>query len=143
MLSSASIALYVAALLSAIAALLHFFCVYWGAEGYRFLGAGEDLAQKAAQGKWYPHAMAIIVGIMLSVCAAYAFTAAQGNILLPLSKWILSIISMALLLRALAFPLIKSHFKGNSDLFWYVSSTMCFILASLYGFGTYIKFYTL
>ena len=141
MFSLASIALYLAAVLSLIAALLHFICVYWGAEGFRLLGAGETMVKKAENGEWYPNAMAIVVGLMLSVLALYAFSAAQGNIFLPLSKWVLSVVSFGLLARGLGFPLIKSHFKGNSDLFWYVSSSLCIVLGSLYAYGTYIMFY--
>ncbi len=141
MISFASIALYLAAALTLVAALLHFICVYWGAEGFRVLGAGEALAKKAEKGDWYPNLIAIMVGLVLSVFALYAFTVAQENIFLPLSKWVLTFITVALLARGLGFPFIKSRFKGNSDLFWYVSSSLCIVLGSLYAYGTYIMFY--
>jgi len=142
MFSFASIALYFAAALSFAAALLHFICVYWGAEGFRFLGAGEKIVKQAENGQWYPNAMAIIVGLILSIFAIYALSVAQENIFLPLSKWVLSFISLVLLARGFGFPLIKSRFKGNSDLFWYVSSSICIVLGSLYAFGTYLVFYS-
>lgn len=104
MISFASIALYLAAALTLVAALLHFICVYWGAEGFRVLGAGEALAKKAEKGDWYPNLIAIMVGLVLSVFALYAFTVAQENIFLPLSKWVLTFITVALLARGLGFP---------------------------------------
>lgn len=134
-------ALYLAALLTFVAALLHFACLYWGAAGFRFLGAGNTLVKQAEKGHWYPKAMAIGVGLILTVFSLYAFTAARGVVLLPWSKLVLSLIALALIGRGLAFPLIKSRFEGNSDLFWYVSSGACVILGSLYAYGVYSLYF--
>ena len=54
MLSSGSVFLLVSASLSLAAAVLHFACIPWGANGYRILGAGEPIVTWAAQGHWYP-----------------------------------------------------------------------------------------
>ncbi|KKK66980.1 hypothetical protein LCGC14_2958640, partial [marine sediment metagenome] len=45
-----NICLIVAGTLSAIAAILHLGCIYFGAPWYRFFGAGEQMAQLAEQG---------------------------------------------------------------------------------------------
>lgn len=133
---SPTIALYLAAIFTFAAALLHFACLYWGAAGFRTLGAGESMVKKAEQGHYSPYVMAIAVGLILTLFGFYAFTAARGT-LLPLSKIVLTLITVALIGRGLAFPLIKSRFKGNSDLFWYMSSAACLILGSLYAYGVY------
>ena len=43
--------LIVAGTLSAIAAILHLACIYFGAPWYRLLGAGEHMAELAEQGR--------------------------------------------------------------------------------------------
>lgn len=130
--------LYIAALLTFCAALLHFFCVFWGANGFRFLGAGKSIVQMVERGHWYPNFTAIAVGLILTVCATYAFFAAKGIQVLPFTKPILSLVAAVFLIRGLAFPWLKSKFIGNSDLFWYISSAFCLILGSLYAVGIYL-----
>lgn len=137
MLTLPSIALYLAAALTFAAALLHFACLYWGAAGFRWLGAGNAMVKQAENGHCYPYAMAIGVGLILTVFSLYAFTAARGISLLPWSKVVLTLIAIALIGRGLTFPLIKSRFEGNSDLFWYVSSGVCLMMGSLYAYGVW------
>lgn len=130
--------LYIAALLTFCAALLHFVCVFWGVNGFRFLGAGKSIVQMVERGHWYPNFTAIAVGLILTVCATYAFFAAKGIQILPFTKLILSFVAAVFLIRGLAFPWLKSKFVGNSDLFWYISSAFCLILGSLYTVGIYL-----
>lgn len=130
--------LYIAALLTLCAALLHFVCVFWGANGFRFLGAGKSIVQMVERGHWYPNFTAIAVGLILTVCATYAFFAAKGIQVLPFTKLILSLVAAVFLIRGLAFPWLKSKFVGNSDLFWYISSAFCLVLGSLYAVGVYL-----
>ncbi|MGN2484925.1 hypothetical protein [Acinetobacter calcoaceticus] len=130
--------LYIAALLTFCAALLHFVCVFWGANGFRFLGAGKSIVQMVERGHWYPNFTAIAVGLILTVCSIYAFLAAKGIQILPFTKLILSLVAVVFLIRGFAFPLLKSKFLGNSDLFWYVSSAFCLILGALYAAGVYL-----
>lgn len=130
--------LYIAALLTFCAALLHFVCVFWGANGFRFLGAGKSIVQMVERGHWYPNFTAIAVGLILTVCATYAFCAAKGIQVLPFTKLILSLVAAVFLIRGLAFPWLKSKFVGNGDLFWYISSAFCLVLGSLYAVGVYL-----
>ncbi|MCH2070977.1 hypothetical protein [Acinetobacter pittii] len=132
-----NVLLYLAALLTFCAALLHFVCVFWGANGFRFLGAGKSIVQMVERGHWYPNFTAIAVGLILTVCAIYAFFAAKGIQVLPFTKIILSLVAAVFLMRGLAFPWLKARFSGNSDLFWYISSFICLLLGSLYAIGTY------
>lgn len=130
--------LYIAALLTFCAALLHFVCVFWGANGFRFLGAGKSIVQMVERRHWYPNFTAIAVGLILTVCSIYAFLAAKGIQILPFTKLILSLVAVIFLIRGFAFPWLKSKFVGNSDLFWYVSSAFCLILGTLYAAGVYL-----
>lgn len=138
MQSLPKVLLYLAALLTLCAALLHFVCVFWGANGFRFLGAGKSIVQMVERGHWYPNFTAITVGLILTVCATYAFFAAKGIQILPFTKIILSLVAAVFLIRGFAFPWLKSKFVGNSDLFWYVSSAFCLILGALYAAGVYL-----
>jgi len=131
------ISLYFASALTFVAALLHFVCVFWGANGFRFLGAGKSIVQMVERGHWYPNFTAIAVGIILTVCSMYAFFAAKGLQLLPFTEIILSLVAAVFLIRGFAFPWLKSKFVGNSDLFWYISSAFCLILGTLYAVGVY------
>lgn len=133
-----NVSLYLAALLTFCAALLHFVCVFWGANGFRFLGAGKSIVQMVERGHWYPNFIAIAVGLILTVCATYAFFTAKGIQVLPFTKLIFSLVAAVFLIRGLAFPWLKSKFVGNSDLFWYISSAFCLVLGSLYAIGIYL-----
>ncbi|NUG53041.1 hypothetical protein, partial [Acinetobacter lactucae] len=137
MSSTPLISLYFASALTFIAALLHFVCVLWGANGFRFLGAGQSIVQMVERGHWYPNFTAIAVGLILTVCSIYAFFTAKGIPILPFTKIILSLVAAVFLIRGLAFPWLKSKFVGNSDLFWYISSGFCLILGALYATGIY------
>ena len=77
MQSLPNVLLYLAALLTFCAALLHFVCVFWGANGFRLLGAGKSIVQMAERGHWYPNFTAITVGLILTICSMYAFFAAR------------------------------------------------------------------
>lgn len=117
-----AIFLKLAASACVVAALLHFACIPWGAGGYRFLGAGEVVANAVESGDWRPHISAVVVGTLLLVLAAYALAGAGVIQPLPLLQPVLFGFAAVLLIRAVMFPLLRPIFPGNSDLFWYVSS---------------------
>ena len=123
--SQANLFLIAGAALSAIAALLHFACIFLGAPAFRTLGAGEKLARMAERGHWYPALVAFGIGVALSVCAAYALSAAGLLPRFPLLRTVLSLFAATLLLRAIAFPLLRPVFPENSTTFWLVSSAAC------------------
>ncbi|PKO37726.1 MAG: hypothetical protein CVU33_11655 [Betaproteobacteria bacterium HGW-Betaproteobacteria-6] len=128
-------ALHLAAFLTFVAALLHYACIAWGAPGFRFLGAGEPIAQMAERGHWYPTFISIAIGTVLLVSAAYALSAAGAIARLPLQRLILPAIAAVFLLRAVAFPWLKPIFPDNSRLFWLLTSGICLLIGSLYAFG--------
>lgn len=132
---TASLALLLAAVLCVIAAALHFACLAWGAAGYRFLGAGEKAAAAVEAGDRRPHISAIVVGSILLVWAAYAMAGAGVFPAMPLMRPVLFLISGVLLARALAFPLLRPVFPGNSLKFWLVSSLAVGVLGFLFLVG--------
>ncbi|MBT0963389.1 hypothetical protein I8J34_19570 [Denitromonas sp. IR12] len=127
--------LVMGAALSQIAAVLHFSCIFWGANGFRLLGAGEPIVALAAVGHWYPRLVAFAVGVLLSVWALYALSGAGVIWPLPYVRGVLICITAIYLIRALAFPLIQPAFPGNSAAFWVVSSTICLVIGLVHLVG--------
>ena len=127
--------LLVAAAFSFMAALLHFACIAWGADGFRFLGAGEPLVSMSAAGHWYPPVIALVIGAILSVWSLYALSGAGVMAPWPYLRLALTAITAIYLLRAVAFPLLKPAFPGNSTTFWLVSSAISLVIGLTYLTG--------
>lgn len=122
---------------SSIAALAHIGCIIFGAEWYRFFGAGEDMAQMAERGEWYPAAVTSVLVVVLSLWALYGLSGAGVIRRLPLLRLGLVTISAVYLIRSVAFVGIMPMFPENSLTFWLVSSAICLSLGLLYAVGTY------
>ena len=122
-----------------LAALLHFACIPWGAAGYRFLGAGDVVVNAVASGDWRSHISAVVVGTLLLALAAYALAGAGVIRPLPFLRPVLLGFAAILLARAVAFPLLRPMFPGNSDLFWYVSSGLVGGLGLLFLLGALLR----
>jgi len=115
--------------LSAIAALLHIGCIYFGAPWYRFFGAGEEMAILAEKGSIQPTLITSGIVLVLSIWSLYAFSAAGVIARLPLMRLALVLITSIYLLRGIAgFFLINSP-MGRTPEFWVWSSLICL------GFG--------
>ena len=59
--------LITAAMFCVVAALAHIGCVLFGADWYRFFGAGEQMAQMAEQGLWYPTIVTLAIVLILFI----------------------------------------------------------------------------
>lgn len=129
--------LYLASAITLFASLLHYACIAWGADGFRFMGAGEAIAQMAERGHWYPAFVAALVGTALWIAALAACAAARGKPKLPLHRWILAVTAVVFMLRGLAFPLLKPVFPENSDAFWLTTSALCLFTGTLYALGAW------
>ncbi|WP_323003922.1 hypothetical protein [Denitromonas sp.] len=127
--------LIVGAAFSQMAAALHFSCMFWGANGFRLLGAGEPIVSLAAAGHWYPRLVAFAIGVLLSAWALYALSGARVIAPLPYARAVLTGITAIYLIRALAFPLIKPAFPGNSAAFWLISSSICLVIGLVHLIG--------
>lgn len=127
--------LLVASGMSAFAALLHLGCIAAGPAGYRFLGAGEGMAQMASVGHWYPTAITLAIAGILLVWSLYALSGAGIVRRLPLLRLALLVITSVYLLRGLAFFPLMPHFPGNSMTFWYTSSAICLTFGVVHAVG--------
>jgi hypothetical protein len=135
-LSNGSLALLLGALLSATAAIAHLACIVIGAPAYRFMGAGERMASAVEAGQLRPTLVTLAVAGVLFAWAVFALSGAGVVGPLPLTKFALVAISIVYLGRAVAFPLIKSSFPGNSNTFWLVSSGICGFIGLVHAYGT-------
>ena len=121
--------------MSALAALLHLGCIVFGAPWYRFLGAGERMAQMDLAGHWYPTVATLVITAILLVWSLYAFSGAGAIRKLPLTRVALCAITGVYLLRGVAFAPLLEHFPGNSTTFWIVSSGICLVMGVVHFIG--------
>ena len=127
--------LVVASAFSASAAIIHFACAFKDASCFRRLGAGDRFIRSVSQGRWYPRFFTFIIGMLLSLWSLYALSGAGVIPRLPLINLVLSAIAMVYLLRAISFPLLKPVITGNSDTFWYVSSSISLVIGLFHLVG--------
>ena len=133
--------LVIGAYLSFLAALLHISCIFGGPDWYLFFGAGEQMAQLAAQGDPYPTIVTLIIAAILTGWGLYALSGAGVIFNLPLLKTCLVLITSVYLLRGIA-GLIGPFFTTdpvvhqNSMTFWIVSSIICCVFGAFYLVGT-------
>ena len=122
---------------SAIAAIAHVGCIIYGAEWYRFFGAGEEMARMAEAGSSQPTIVTSVLVLILSSWALYGLSGAKVIGRLPLVRLALIAITSIYLLRGVSFVLLMPIFPENSLTFWLVSSSICLSIGILYAFGTY------
>lgn len=128
--------LIAAAVCCVLAALAHAGCILFGADWYRFFGAGEAMAQMAEKKLWYPTVVTAGITAVLLIWAAYALAGAGVLAGLPLTRIALVLISAVFLLRGLAFTWLMPRFPENSLTFWWVSSLICLTIGTLFAIGT-------
>ena len=122
--------LKLAGALSFIAAAMHLAIIFGGPKWYRFFGAGERMAEMAAQGQVQPTLITLSVAAVLGLWGVYAWSAAGIFPQLPLMKLALILITLVYLTRGvlgLLAPFISSHpqVTQNSVVFWVWSSIIC------------------
>lgn len=125
---------------SALACLLHIVVLFWGPEGYRFFGAGEEMAQLAEQGSWLPIVITLIIATVLALWAAYAFAGADLIGRLPFMRFCLVAITGVYTLRGaggliIAFFPNSYHVQhlGLSFVLW--SSSICLVIGLIHIAG--------
>lgn len=122
---------------SALAAILHIGCIYFGASWYRFFGAGEEMAIWAEQGSIKPTLITSGIIIVLSIWSFYAFSAANVIGKLPLLRIVMVFISGIYLCRGIAgFFLMKTP-MGRTPEFWFWSSAICLFIGLLHAIGIF------
>jgi hypothetical protein len=116
-------------------ALLHWACIFWGANGFRILGAGNDIVRLSESGHWYPSFIALVIGAVLAVWSAYALSAGGFIRSLPFLRVALVAITAVYLFRAVGFALLKPFFPYNSTKFWLVTSGICLCIGIVHLVG--------
>jgi hypothetical protein len=90
-----------AAVLSAAVAALHIAIIFAGAPGYRYFGAGEEMARQAESGSPRPALLTFVIALVFAGFTAYALSAAHVIPKLPLMKTALIAIGAIYSLRGL------------------------------------------
>jgi len=117
--------LIVAGILSAVAAILHLGCIYFGAPWYRFFGAGEQMALLSEQGSSQPTLITSGIVLVFSIWSMYAFSAAGITFRLPLIRLALILITIIYLTRGVVGFFLINSTMGRSPEFWVWSSVIC------------------
>ncbi|MCG8528161.1 MAG: hypothetical protein MI748_17405 [Opitutales bacterium] len=107
-----SIFIATAGVSSLLIALLHVVIIFVGAEGYRYFGAGEEMAQMAERGELYPTIATSIITLIFAIWGLYGLSSAGVIRKLPLLKPALWTIAVIFCLRGLM--LIPFLFLLNS-----------------------------
>lgn len=130
-----NIFLIVGATLSAIVAILHIGCIYFGAPWYRFFGAGEQMALLAEQGNIQPTIITSVIVMVLVSWSMYALSGAGVIVKLPLLKWALAAITFIYLLRGVVGFFFITNPLGRSPEFWVWSSVICISFGIIHFIG--------
>lgn len=128
--------LRVASVVTMMAAIAHLLCIIIGADAYLLMGAGEYVANAVRQGDTGPHITTASIAGVLLVWSALAWLASTDYLRIPFHRTLLLLIGTVLLLRGLLFVYLIPFFPGNSDAFWWISSSICGLLGLLYLVGT-------
>jgi len=123
--------------LSAAASLGHLAVIAGGPDWYRFVGAGEEMAQAAERGSLMPHLVTVGIAALLAVWALYAFSGAGLIRRLPLLRTALVAITAIYLLRALALLPLLALKPRLVDTFAVVSSLIVLAYGIAYAVGTW------
>lgn len=121
---------------SITAALLHLACMISGPGWFRFLGAGEGVAQAVEQGRILPYAMTAGIAAVLLGWGYYAFAAAGLAPRPPLIRLGLIAITVVLLVRAFALFYPDFWLPEHTRAFQIVSSLIVLALGLSFLFGT-------
>ncbi len=127
--------LMIAAALSAAAALLHLGVIAFGAPWYRFFGAGEQMAQLAEAGHWYPPVLTACIALILAIWAGYALSGAGVIRRLPLLRPALCAITAVYLLRGLVIVPVAVSAPSAATTFGLWSSAICLVFGIVHLIG--------
>jgi len=123
---------------SAVAALLHLGCVFFGPSWYRFFGAGERMAQLAAAGRMAPALITTGIAAVLALWSLYALSGAGVFPRLPLTQAALCLMTGIYLLRGVAGFVLAAVAPGERSVaFWCWSSAICLGMGVLHLVGTW------
>lgn len=132
---SSNIYLSIGAALSAIVAVLHIGCIYFGATWYRFMGAGEKMATLAERGSVQPTIITSFIVLIFALWSLYALSGAGVISQLPLLRWVLLAVTAIYLLRGVAGFFLYTNPLGRTPEFWLWSSAICLVVGLIHMVG--------
>jgi putative oxidoreductase len=128
--------------LTGFASLLHIAIIVGGPDWYRFFGAGERMAKRAAHGSASPTIITAGIAVVLGVWALYALSGARLIRRLPFLRTILIFIATLYLARGVFGPplifLVEHPYTvelRQKLTFMVISSVICVVLAVCYAMG--------
>lgn len=132
-----NLSLFLGGCASVLAALVHLVVIAIGAEGYRALGAGEQMATWAEQGSPYPALLTLLISAVLLVWGLYAFSGGRYMFRMPWLRVCLVLITAVYCIRGiygffLPFVVVHPDVQSMSLTFWFVSSAICLMIGLLY-----------
>jgi uncharacterized membrane protein len=130
-----NVLLIIAGALSAIVAILHIGCIYFGAPWYRFFGAGEQMAVLAERGSLQPTLITSGIVLVLFIWSLYALSGAGVIFRLPFIRVVLVLITLIYLIRGIAGFFLVNSPMGRSPEFWIWSSSICLCLGIIHLIG--------
>jgi len=117
--------MYFTGIISAIGALIHFAAIAGGADWYVFFNAPPQVVASSRAGTWLAPVTTSIIGLLMAVCAAYAFSALGRLPRLPLPRLMLGGMAGVCLLRAMVIlplainhPQLRTTFELVSAVIW-------------------------
>jgi hypothetical protein len=132
---SVNLYLCIGAALSAIIAVLHIGCIYFGATWYRFMGAGEKMATLAERGSVQPTIITSFIVLVFAIWSIFTLSGAGVISQLPLLRWVLSAVTAIYLLRGVAGFFLYTNPLGRTPEFWLWSSGICLALGLIHMMG--------
>jgi hypothetical protein len=135
MATEPNLTLVFAAVLSALAALLHLGIIVGGAPWYRFFGAGKRMSAAAASGRRYPSLITATIALILLAWSAYALSGAGVLGMLPLRKAVLLAITGVYLARGLVPVPLLWFARSQVSPFWVWSSLICLVFGAVHLAG--------
>jgi hypothetical protein len=124
-------------MLSAVAVILHLAVIAGGPDWYRFVGAGEEMAQMAERGLLRPALITVAIATVLAIWSGYAFAGAGLLPRLPLMRTALVAITAVYLLRGLALVPLALLRPALVDSFALWSSLIVLVYGIVHAVGTY------
>jgi len=122
--------IYFTGIISAIGALIHFAAIAGGADWYVFFNAPPQVVASSRAGTWLAPVTTSIIGLLMAVCAAYAFSALGRLPRLPLPRLMLGGMAGVCLLRAMVIlplainhPQLRTTFELVSVVIWGLAGT--------------------
>jgi putative oxidoreductase len=114
-------------------AVLHIYIIYKGENAYRFFGAGEQMAQAAAEGSVVPALVTSGIAVVFAVWGLYALVGAGLTLGLPWVQTVLWLIAGIYTLRGVGVVMVF-QIKANKK-FWIITSAVSLLLGGLHFLG--------